>query len=160
MSADLRQAMSRAVSGVAVVTAREGRHDLAVTVTSFLTVSLDPPMVGFLVHRDARIRDQVGTGRSWAANILGSQGRAAAQWLGEPGRPILDQLTQIPHRLGEASGAALLEVATVWIQARTVHVAQAGSHDFIAAEVLDCTINADNNGAILHGYGQLHVWQS
>ncbi|MFV0427426.1 MAG: flavin reductase family protein [Beutenbergiaceae bacterium] len=157
MDVDLRQVMSRSVSGVVVIAARDGNHDVASTITSFLSVSLDPPMVGFLVHRDARLREAVEQDSGWAVSILGEQGRAAATWLGEPGRPILDQLAPIPHRYGPATGAAILDAVTGWVEARTASIAEYGSHDFVVGEVLEVGIGS-TSGAILHGYGQLHLW--
>lgn len=155
----LRRAMSRLVSGVAVVAARSGRHDVAITVTSLTSVSLEPPMVLFTVHRDARLREAVDVGSTWAASILGAQGRSAASWLSEPGRPLLDQLVRVPHRLGEASGAAILDAASAWVEARTAWVSEAGSHDVIVGEVLASGVRSDNRGAVLHGYGRLEPWE-
>lgn len=155
---ELRRTMSRLVSGVSVVTARAGRHDVAATVSSFISASLDPPVVLFTVHRDSRLREAVEVGESWAASILGGDGGAAARWLSDPGRPLLDQLVRIPHRSGERSGAAILDVATAWVEARTLWVVEAGTHDVVVGEVLGTGVNAENEGAILHGYGRLEQW--
>ena len=159
VSADeLRRTMARLVSGVSVVTARAGRHDVAATVTSLVSASLEPPIVLFTVHRDGRLREVVDVGQAWAASILGADGRAAARWLSDPGRPLLDQLIRIPHREGEHSGAAILDVATAWLEARTLWVVEAGSHDVVGGEVLATGVNADRDGAVLHGYGRLEEW--
>lgn len=155
-----RRAMSRLVSGVAVVSARAGRHDVAITVSSLVSVSLDPPIVLFTVHRDARLREAVEVGEPWAVSILGAKGRAAASWLSEPGRPLLDQLTRVPHRRGEHSGAAILEVATGWLEARTAWVVEAGTHDVIGGDVLAADVETANRGAVLHGYGRLETWDA
>lgn len=154
---DLRQAMSRLVSGVSVVSARSGRHDVAATVTSLVSASLDPPMVLFTVHRDARLREAVDVGEAWAVSILDATGRSAAAWLSEPGRPLLDQLTRTPHRLGDRSGAAILQSAAAWVEARTVWVAEAGSHDVVAGAVLGAGAEPGRSGAVLHRAGRLEV---
>ncbi len=158
MTDDLRRTMSRLVSGVSVVAARAGRHDVAITISSLVSVSLDPPVVLFTVHRDARLREAIDVGEAWAVSILGARGRAAAAWLSEPGRPLLDQLARTPHRLGEHSGAAILADASAWLEARTSWVVEAGSHDVIGGEVLAHGVDADNRGAVLHGYGRLESW--
>lgn len=159
VSADeMRRTMSRLVSGVSVVAARSGRHDIATTVSSLVSVSLDPPVVLFTVHRDSRLRECVEEGERWAASILGAEGRAAARWLSDPGRPLLDQLIRIPHRIGEHSGAAILDAATAWVEARTLWVREAGTHDVVAGEVLGNGVHAEVEGAILHGHGRLEPW--
>ncbi|GAB2607209.1 flavin reductase family protein [Pseudactinotalea suaedae] len=155
---DLRRTMSRLVSGVSVITARSGRHDVAATVSSLVSVSLEPPVVLFTVHRDGRLRDAVEVGASWAVSILGSDGGAAARWLSDPGRPLLDQLTRIPNHPGEHSGAAILDVATAWLEARTLWVVEAGTHDVVGGEVVATGVRAQNQGAILHGYGRMESW--
>lgn len=155
---ELRRTMSRLVSGVSVVAARAGRHDIAATVSSLVSASLEPPVVLFTVHRDARLREAVEVGESWAVSILGEGGASAARWLSEPGRPLLDQLTRIPHRAGEHSGAAILEAASAWLEARTLWVVEAGTHDVVGGEVVATGVQAENQGAVLHGYGRLETW--
>lgn len=152
--------MSRLVSGVCVVTARSGPHDLASTVSSLVSVSLDPAVVLFTVHREARLREALDVGSPWAVSVLGAGGRAAAAWLSEPGRPVLDQLAQLPHRDGEHSGAAILASATAWLEARTTWVVEAGSHDVIGGDVLAAGVASGTRGAVLHGYGRLEVWDA
>lgn len=155
---DLRRTMSRLVSGVSVVTARSDRHDVAATVSSLVSVSLEPPVVLFTVHRDGRLREAVDVGQTWAVSILGSDGGPAARWLSDPGRPLLDQLIRVPHRQGEHTGAAILDVATAWLEARTLWVVEAGTHDVVGGEVLDTGVVGANEGAVLHGYGRLEAW--
>jgi len=157
-SEQMRRAMSSLVSGVAVVAARAGRHDLAITVSSLVSVSLEPPIVLFTVHRDARLREAVDVGACWAVSVLSAQGRPAAAWLSEPGRPVLDQLVRLPHRQGELSGAAILEVAVSWLEARTLWVAEAGTHDVVAGEVLAAGVQPGKQGAVLHSHGRLEPY--
>lgn len=158
ISSDLRRAMARLVSGVSVVSARAGRHDLAITVTSLVSVSLDPPVVLFTVHRDARLREAVDVGQVWAVSILSAAGMRAATWLSEPGRPLLDQLARQPHRQGEHSGAAILDASVSWLEARTSSVVEAGTHDVVIGDVLAAGVESSGRGAVLHGYGRLEAW--
>lgn len=158
VSGDLRRAMSRLVSGVCVVTARSGRHDLAVTVSSLVSVSLDPPIVLFTVHRDARLREAVEVGEAWAVSVLSAAGRRAATWLSEPGRPLLDQLSRLPHRPAAQSEAAILDDAVSWLEARTTQIVEAGTHDVVLGEVLAAGVDSTSRGAVLHGYGRLETW--
>lgn len=150
--------MSRLVSGVSVVTARAGRHDLAATVSSLVSVSLDPAIVLVTIHQDARLREALEVGDTWAVSILGARGKAAAAWLSEPGRPLLDQLARVPHHRGEHSGAALLDAAAAWLEVRTTWIVEAGTHDVVGAAVLAASTNPGERGAILHGHGRLEVW--
>src|SRR5690606_15231880 len=150
---DLRRTMARLASGVSVIAARSGPYDVAITATSLVSVSLEPPLVLFAVHQDARLREEVGPGRLWAASVLSARGRSAATWLSEPGRPLIGQLVSIPHRRGETSDAAILDASTAWLEARTTEVVEAGTHDVVIGEVLATGTHPDERGAILHVEG-------
>lgn len=159
MDVDLRTAMGRLTSGVSVVAARAGRHDVAITVTSLVSVSLEPPSVLVTVHRDARLREAVDVGAGWAISVLGARGRAAAAWLAEPGRPLLDQLTRVPHRAGDLTGAAILDAATAWLEVRTTQVVEVGTHDVVVAEVLASGVHEGESGSVLHSHGRLETYR-
>lgn len=150
-----RAVMSRLASGVSVVAARDGRHDLAMTATSLVSVSLDPPTVLFCVHSDARIADAVAEGSRWAVSILAESALPQADWLATPGRPTLDQLARVPHTRGELSGAAVLTAAAAWLECETTWVRPAASHDVVVGTVLATGVAAENIGAIVHHLGGL-----
>lgn len=155
---ELRAVMSRLAAGVSVVTGRSGRHDLAVVATSVVSCSLDPPMVLFTVHRESRLREVVEPEMPWAVSVLGERGLQAARWLAEPGRPLLDQLASIPHRRRPGSGLAILDTSVAWVEARTVWIKEAGSHDVVVGEVLDCGLTPGGHGSVLHVRGVMEPY--
>lgn len=152
-----RVVMSHLASGASVVAARDGRHDLAMTATSVVSVSLDPPTVLFCVHSDARIAEAVAEGSRWAVSILGERGLPEADWLATPGRPTLDQLARIPHTRGEHSGAAVLDAAAAWVECETEWVRAAASHDVVVGRVLSTGLAPEQTGAIVHHLGRLRA---
>ncbi len=154
---EFRAVMSRLASGVSVVAARDGRHDLAMTATSLVSVSLDPPTVLFCVHSDARIAEAVSEGDRWAVSILGERGLPEADWLATPGRPTLDQLARIPHTRGDLSGAAVLDAAAAWLECETEWVRSAASHDVVVGRVLSTGTAPEQTGAIVHHLGRLRA---
>lgn len=148
-------AMSRLVSGVCVVSARAGSLDLAMTATSVVSVSLEPPTVLFCVHADARLAEAVQPGRTWAVSILGARAAAAADWLASPGRPAIGQLDRIEHHRGAHSGAALLAGASAWVECRTEWTKEAGSHEVVVGQVLGTALAAADAGGIVHHHGRM-----
>ena len=152
-----RTAMARLASGVSVVAVRDGRHDLAMTATSVVSVSLDPPTVLFCVHSDSRIAEAVAEGSRWAVSVLGERGLPEADWLATPGRPTLDQLARIPHQRGEVSGAAVLDAAAAWVECETEWVRPAASHDVVVGRVLTTGLAPEQTGAIVHHLGRLRA---
>src|SRR5690625_6988342 len=83
---DFRRTMGRLASGVCVITARWGSMDHAMTATAVASVSLEPRLIMFAVHVDARMRDALDETDMWALNILGGRGQAEAGWRAAPGR--------------------------------------------------------------------------
>lgn len=152
---DFRAIMSRLVSGVSVVTARAGTLDLAMTATSLVSVSLEPPTLLFAVHQDSRLAEALEDGSRWAANILGPDAIAAADWLASPGRPTRGQLDRIPHTHGELSGAAVLTDAAAWAECETTWVKPAASHLVVVGRVLGGGLRPHVRGAIVHAHGRM-----
>ena len=75
-----RNAMGQFVTGVTLVTARAERGEsIGVTVNSFTSVSLDPPLVLFCLGRDARTLPIILAARSFAVNVLGHEHRSVAE---------------------------------------------------------------------------------
>lgn len=154
---DYRRVMARLASGVSVITVRQGNHDLAMTASSLVSVSIEPPTVLFCVHADARLAEAVGPGQRWAVSIMGQGGVSDADWLASPGRPTLDQLGTVPHVRGEFSGAAVLRQAASWLECETDWVRQAATHDVVTGHVLNTGVAPANTGAIVHHLGRLQT---
>lgn len=153
-----RAIMARLVSGVSVVTTRLGNKDLAMTATSIVSVSLDPPTVLFTVHEDARVAQAIHAGQGWVVNILGDQAGPVADWLASPGRPLINQLTTIPHNSAEWSQAAILTQAASWVECETTWVKQAASHIVVVGEVVGGGIQPEVTGGLVHAYGRIEPY--
>lgn len=90
---DLRRAASRFASGVALVTSPGG---LALVIDSFVSVSLDPPLVAFSPSRTSLTwRRMRATGR-FAINVLGTR---HAEGIRERARPGADRLAGLDVEL-------------------------------------------------------------
>lgn len=150
-----RLIMSRLVSGVSVVTSRYRNLDLAMTATSVVSVSLEPPTLLFAVHADARLAEAIEAGAGWAVNILGADGLATADWLASPGRPAVGQLAQVSHERGEYTGAAVLGSAAGWVECETEWVKPAGSHLVVVGQARAGGFRKGATGAVLHAHGRL-----
>lgn len=58
------------VTGVTVITSQAGGEPVRVTVNSFTSVSLDPPLVLFCIHHLSRVWPVIEQSESFAVNIL------------------------------------------------------------------------------------------
>jgi len=161
--AGFRRAVARFTTGVCVVTALDGGLDHAMTANAFTSVSLEPMLVLVCVETEARFHDAVLAAGQWAVNILDAGGRPVADWLATRGRPLHGQLDRFAHRPGPVTGAAVLDLATAWLECRTHAVHPGGDHSIVVGEVVGLGFGRDDTGTLLYhrsGYRFLDVEQA
>ncbi|MFI0483264.1 flavin reductase family protein [Actinomadura sp. 9N215] len=120
-----------------VLTVRDGRDDLGTTVTSFMSVSLEPPMVVAGVATSSYLSEVLNRQGRWAATVLSSGQRALAGRFAAEGRPsarIL--LASAPHHRGGHSDALIPESGLAALECETRQTFAAGDHTLFVAEVL------------------------
>jgi flavin reductase (DIM6/NTAB) family NADH-FMN oxidoreductase RutF len=154
-SDEFRAAISRLPAGVVVVAAARRGVDHAMTASAVASVSLDPPMLLFCVHVEARFREVLDDVDLWAVSVLSDEGAPVADWLASPGRPTIGQLDRVPFTRGEHTGAALVEGAAAWFECRTHAVHTAGDHDIVVGEVLASAQGDSGAGGLVHLRGRL-----
>ena len=100
-----RNALSQFATGVAVITAR-GPDDRAIglTMSSFNSVSLDPPLILFSVSRTALSLPPMLAARGYAVNILGRSQEALAQGFATS---QADKWSDVDHSPGHAEAPLL-----------------------------------------------------
>lgn len=150
-----RAAIARLPAGVAVVSTAWRGIDHAMTASSVASVSLEPPLLLFCVHVDARFREVLEDTDLWAVSVLGDDGAAVADWLASPGRPAVEQLARVPFTRGEQTGAALVDGAAAWFECRTHTIHAAGDHDIVVGEVLSSVQGVPDAGGLVHFRGRL-----
>jgi len=107
-SRELRDALGRFATGVAVVTARDRLGaPVGMTMSSFNTVSLVPPLVLFSVARDAHSLEAMQTARGFAVNILG---HAQADLSQRFARPHSNKWQAVSHSPGYGDAPVLADV--------------------------------------------------
>lgn len=121
-----RGCLSRFATGVAVITfgIPSGRHGL--TINSFVSVSLDPPLVLVSLRRSARARDLM-RGRPFTVNILGAEQQELAMHFA--GRPTL-----IPQWI-EGCDAPRLDGVLGYLECAPWAEYEAGDHTLFVGEV-------------------------
>lgn len=114
--------MGRFATGVAVVSYLRDGKPAGMTVNTFLSVSLDPPLVLVSVRRTSGFTRHVGVGSRVGINILSErQSGHAARFANRP-RQDLDA------RFSDHAGTPLLDGSLAQIVARIVDIHSAGDH--------------------------------
>ena len=135
MAADDLRALLRTVPvPVSVVTVDVEGERLGLTVVSLLSLSLEPPLLGVAVSRQAALHELLRQAESFAVSLLaGDQERLAGHFA--RGVPPIGLWAGIDVREGE--GPPLLEGALGWITCERTGEHSAGDHTLFVGEVTD-----------------------
>src|SRR2546425_12388776 len=117
MDDSLRALMRRFPTGVAVVAVDAGAQELALTVGTLVSLSLEPPLVGFSVRREAALHELLREAGAFAVSLLAAGQEALAQHFAR-GVPPIALWEGISRRTGPETGAALLDGAPGRVGAR------------------------------------------
>jgi 3-hydroxy-9,10-secoandrosta-1,3,5(10)-triene-9,17-dione monooxygenase reductase component len=129
----LRRVCGLFVTGVTVITS--GGHDRAAgtTVNSFTSVSLDPPLVLFCLHRDSRLRALVLESGMFVVNFLAGRQERLAWAFAKSETAIMENVEY--HR--SAAGAPVLSDALSFLVCRLANEIEGGDHTIFLGEVVE-----------------------
>lgn len=138
---DLRALFGRFPSGVAVVTVDAGGQKLGLTVGSLVSLSLDPPLVGFAVSRQAALHELLREAGGCAVSLLAD----GQDWLAQHfalGVPPIAMWHGVATEPG-AAGAPLLVGALGWLECALDREVAVGTHTFFVCAVERVELGVD-----------------
>jgi flavin reductase (DIM6/NTAB) family NADH-FMN oxidoreductase RutF/aminoglycoside phosphotransferase (APT) family kinase protein len=149
-----RRVLGHFPTGVAVITAIDAAGQPAgMAVGSFTSVSLDPPLVGFLPDRNSTSFPRIRTAASFCVNVLAADQRELCQRFASRGGDKFAGLDWAPA----PSGAPHLAGVAAWIDCDLVSVSDAGDHYFVLGQVRELDAHAEAAPLVFHrgGYGSV-----
>ena len=133
---DLRQVFGRFATGITVITTRtpEG-EDYGVTINSFASVSLEPPLVSFALQRGSPMGGHIRRAGGYAVNILSAdQQELSNHFASDEHRQPFTNWPLLPKSASQPLLADCLAV----LECRLWQEYDGGDHVLLLAEVLDC----------------------
>ena len=152
-SAEFRRVLGHLPTGVVAVTAIDGQGAPAgMTVGSFVSVSLNPPLVALLPDRNSSTFPRIREAGSFCANVLGAGQEQLCRGLAAKGS---DKFAGVSWRPA-ASGSPILDGVIAWIDCDIVEVTEAGDHYFVLARVRELDVVTDEPPLVFFqgGYGE------
>jgi len=148
-SQEFRRVCGRFATGVTVVTVLDPRgrpHGL--TVNSFASVSLAPPLVLFCVGRSVSVIDAFRAAEFFGINVLAAGQRELSERFARKG---LDRFAGVPWHRGK-TGAPLLEGALATLECAVSQRTPSGDHEILVGHVLHTRV-ADGSPLVFYASG-------
>jgi 3-hydroxy-9,10-secoandrosta-1,3,5(10)-triene-9,17-dione monooxygenase reductase component len=131
-------------TGVTIVTGLHGDEPVGFTIGSFTSVSLDPPLVGFLPMTDSDTWAAMAPAGRFCVNVL-SRAQSDLCWKFAKTGNEAERFDDVAWRPG-VTGAPIIERAVAWIDCEVEHVYEMGDHYFVLGRVAALDADADHDG--------------
>jgi len=141
----MRAAMGCFVTGVVVITAFSAESPVGMAVNSFVSVSLDPPLVLFCASKTSTTWPHIRRAGHFCANVLTARQEHLARRFAGRG----DRYTGVTYAHG-ATGAPILEGVHAYADCEIVDEHDAGDHTLVIGRVVE--LHSDPGAAPLLFY--------
>lgn len=138
--------MSLSPTPVTIVTAATDAGPQGIVIGSFVSVSLEPPLVGFFVGKWTRMWQPMNQADAYCVNILAEDQAGLSKLF----------ITHGIDRFGESgweaagNGAPGLDGAVAWIEADPYSITDAGDHDLVLLQVTGLRAGGGSDPLVYH----------
>lgn len=129
---EFRSVLGRFASGVTVLTTRTGEVDVGMTVSSFCSLSLNPPLVLACVDKTADLHQMLPGGQRVVFNVLSASQEALSRRFSE------EEGTRRFNGVGfhrDPHGIAVLDEVLTWIEGHIIAQHDGGDHSIFVAQI-------------------------
>ena len=145
--------MGRFPAGVAVVTVDLDGQRAGLTVASLVSLSLDPPLVGVAIRRDAALHELLRETKTFAVSLLAAEQEHIAQHFARGVPPIA--LWEGIETRATTDDPPQIEGAVGWLSCRTAAEHKTGDHTFFVGEVETAEPGTAQSPLVFHGQSYL-----
>jgi len=150
-----RRAMRAWTTGVAILMAAHAGDVYGVTINSFTSLSLDPPLVTVTLKNTTHIFQLVMKSRAFSVTILSASQQELAERFAGRLRGV-DRMAGIQTQT-LTSGAPLLEGGLAGLDCRVIHTYAAGENTLFIAEVAEARVHSTENPLVYHNREYHHL---
>lgn len=145
-SLTFRQVLGSYPTGVCAITALVEGTPAGMVVGTFTSVSLDPPLVGFLPDKSSSTWPMIENAGRFCVNVLGSDQQQLCRQLAVKGP---EKFTGVHYELSE-HGLPAIGDAIARIECAIHSVTDAGDHWFVLGRVLHLEVTRDGDPMLFH----------
>jgi 3-hydroxy-9,10-secoandrosta-1,3,5(10)-triene-9,17-dione monooxygenase reductase component len=140
---ELRQAMRCWASGVAVVTVNHAGVRHGMTVTSFTSISLEPPMISISVQHTARTQRLILASGFFAVSFLSSDQQSIAERFAQAHTEFVDRLAGLETFI-LVSGAPLISGGLAFLDCQVFATHTFGGNMLLIGEIKATRLGSAN----------------
>jgi len=135
-----KDAMSRFATGVTIITTSYNNELFGFTASSFTSVSLNPPLILFCLHKNAFSINSFNKSDKFGVSILAENQIDISKHFA---RPHSNKFAEIAYELGTATSCPLIEGSICHIECNKYASYDAGDHVIFVGEVINTAIKND-----------------
>jgi 3-hydroxy-9,10-secoandrosta-1,3,5(10)-triene-9,17-dione monooxygenase reductase component len=154
-TAHFRAVLGHFCSGITIITGMDAGEPVGLTCQSFVSLSLEPPLVAFCPGRSSTSWPRIEPSGHFCVNILGEDQEELCRVFATKGG---DKFRGVGWRAAE-SGSPVIIDAVAWVDCRINTIHEAGDHLIVVGAVLE--LHADRNTRPLlfyrGGYGRFEA---
>ncbi len=133
-TAQFKDAMSRFTTGVTVVSGIDDGEPVGFTCQSFVSLSIDPPMVAVAPSRTSTSWPRIARSGSFCVNVLSEDQEALCRGFAVSGGP---KFAGVDWHPAPGTGSPVIKGSLAWVDCTVELVHDAGDHELILGRVLD-----------------------
>jgi flavin reductase (DIM6/NTAB) family NADH-FMN oxidoreductase RutF len=145
-SDSLRDAFGHIPAGVVAIAAEVDGVRIGLAASTFVPVSLDPPLVSFCVQNTSTTWPKLSGCTRLGISVLGERHDGAARALAARTGDRFAGLTTVTS----ARGALFIEGTSVWIESSIEQSIAAGDHSLIVLRVTDMSVHPEVAPMVFH----------
>ena len=151
----LRRAFGHFPTGVTVVAAAPDGEPMGMTVGSFFSVSLDPPLVGLCADKASSSWSKIAPANCFTVNFLAEDQKEISTHFASKAADKFDDLNWRPA----ATGSPILDDVIGWADCVTEQTVESGDHWIIIGRVIEIAIERDVDPLVFFrgGYGSFRA---
>ena len=145
----LRQSMRAWTSGVTIVTASHAGEQHGMTVSSFTSIALEPPLIIISLQTDSRTHDLVTQANAFAVTILGDGQEDVSDRFAGRIPDAEDRLSGIETGT-LVTGAPFIKGGLAYLDCRVTQTIAVGTNTLFLAEVVAARGNGEGKPLVYH----------
>ncbi len=148
--AEFRAVLGNFASGVTVITAPPGEDEegpAGFACQSFASLSLDPPLVTFMVARTSTTWPRIARAGVFCVNILGAEQGELCRSFAVSGA---DKFAGVTHTPAPVTGSPQLDAVPAWIDCRIQAVHTGGDHLIVVGRVVAMGAAGEGEPLLFH----------